>query len=56
MGAASAAEDISADAVDDAIDDVVLTDEVVDADLPRTIPFQPSLRMQAQTWIRLMQP
>ena len=34
MGAASAAEDISADAVDDAIDDVVLTDEVVDADLP----------------------
>ncbi len=34
MGAASAAEDISADAVDDAIDDVVITDEAVDADLP----------------------
>ena len=34
MGAASAAEDISADAVGDAIDDVVITDEAVDADLP----------------------
>ena len=33
MGAASAAEDISVDAVDDAIDDVVITDEAVDADL-----------------------
>ena len=34
MGAASAAEDISTDAVDDAIDDVVITDEAVDEDLP----------------------
>lgn len=33
MGAASAAEDISTDAVGDAIDDVIITDEVVDADL-----------------------
>ena len=34
MGAASATEDISTDVVYDAIDDVVITDEAVDADLP----------------------
>ena len=33
MGAASAAEDISTDVADASIDDVVITDEVVDADL-----------------------
>ena len=33
MGAASAAEDISTDVADASIDDVVITDEAVDADL-----------------------